>query len=272
MPTIPRNAPCPCGSGRKHKLCCGTTRDQERAQRTAFEDLFALPASFPLLRPDSDDFEDWLSAHRDEPPIRTLLEEGIETLGERECERIARSYSRWYPKRWASLVVAVPDEAAAETIVVVGAIGVAFAEERLPDELVLEYLEDDPRLVAPADALSLCLEATDFWSVVEAVAADVVVAAIPDELDDDEYTRQRQAALTREATRLLTRGHRRRLSLLVGRLARELPIEGFPRASNTLAVACAAFERDRRMRSRVAAMLLGDALRQLPPHELRLAA
>jgi hypothetical protein len=169
-------------------------------------------------------------------------------------------------------VAAVPDEVEAETIVLVGAIGMAFAEERLPDELVLEFLEDDPRLVSPADALSLCLEATDFWSVLEAVAADVVVAAIPDELDDEEYARRWDEVIAGEAARFLTKSHRRRLSLLVGRLAHELPIVGFPRASNTLAVACSAFERDRRMRARVAAMLLGDALRELPPHELRLAA
>ncbi|MGH3839770.1 MAG: SEC-C metal-binding domain-containing protein, partial [Pseudonocardiaceae bacterium] len=25
-PAGPRNRPCPCGSGRKHKLCCVTTR------------------------------------------------------------------------------------------------------------------------------------------------------------------------------------------------------------------------------------------------------
>ena len=238
----------------------------------ALEDLFHLPTRFPLLRPDSDDFEAWLNIHRDEVPTRTLLEEGIATLGERERMRIARSYSRWYPEHWARLGVALPDEAAAETLVLVGAIAVTFAEERLPDQLVLELLEQDPEPAGPADALSFCLEATDLWSVVEAITTDYVVAAIPEELDDEEYARRWDEAIADEAARFLTRRHRRRLSLLVARTARELPIEGFPRASEELARACASFERDSRMRSRVAALLLGETLERLPPQHLRLAA
>lgn len=270
MPTVPRNAPCPCGSGRKHKLCCGTTRDQERAARRAFEDLFGLPSSFPLFRPDSDDFEAWLTTHRTGAPTRTLVEGGIESMGERERERISRSYARWFPQTWASLVAGVGNEVAAETTVLAGAVAVALAEQRLPDELVL--FEEDPEPADPTEVLALFLEATDLWSVMEAVAADQAVAAIPDELDEDDYTRRWDAVLEREAARLLTRRHRRRLELLVSRLSSELPIEEFPRTSRAVALACAAFQRDRRVRSRVAAMLLGDTFGPLYGLERRLAA
>jgi uncharacterized protein with PIN domain len=272
MPTVPRNAPCPCGSGRKHKLCCGTTRDEERAQRRAVEGLFALPSGFPLLRPDSDDFEDWLTAHRAELQTRELIENAIDVVGATERERISRSFARWFPPVWASLVADVRDEVTAETAVLLGAVVAALAEERLPDELVLELLEDDPELADPAETLALCLEATDLWSFVDETAAHGAVAAIPYELDEDEYARRWDTALEREAARLLTRRHRRRLWLLVRRLSRELPIEEFPRTSHAVGLACAAFERDRRVRSRVAGMLLGDTLGPARWQQLRLAA
>ena len=272
MPTVSRNAPCPCGSGRKHKLCCGTTRDQERAVRKAYEDLFALPSGFPLLRPDSDDFEVWLTAHRAEPPTRELIEEAINVISPAERERISRSFAGWEPQLWASLVAGVRDEVAAETTVLVGAVAVSLAEQPLPDEFVLELLEDDPEIADTAEVLALCLEATDLWSLVEAEAARRAVAAIPDELDEDEYEQRWQAVLEREAALLLTRRHRRRLALLVRRLSAELPFEEFPRASRAVDLACAAFERDPCVRSRLAAMSLGDTLGPLYWQQLPLAA
>jgi hypothetical protein len=272
MSTVPRNAPCPCGSGRKHKLCCGTTQSQERASRQALEDLLGLASCFPLLRPDSDDFENWLTVHRGEPSTRELIEDGGGLLSVRERERIALSVARWYPPAWADLVAAVGSEDDAKTAVLVGSLVAALAEELLPDEFVLGLLEDDPAPADPAEALVLCIEATDLWSVPEALAADEAVAAIPDLVDEDEYEREWVAVLEREAANLLTKRHRRRLWLLVGRLRAGLPIAGFPRASHALELACASFERDRRLQSRVAAALLADTLGPLYWQQSRLAA
>jgi hypothetical protein len=70
----------------------------------------------------------------------------------------------------------------------------------------------------------------------------------------------------------MTRRHRRPLSRLVRRLAGELPDEEFRSASRAGALACDAFDRDRRVRSRVAALLLADMLGPLRSHSLRLAA
>lgn len=261
MPSVSRNAPCPCGSGRKHKLCCGTTRDQERARERAIEELFGLPARFPLLRPDSDDFENWLRAHRAEPPTHELVETAVNVLGVAERERIARSYAGWFPHEWSRLRAEVADEAKVEIIVLVGAIAASLNEQPLPGNLVLGLLEDEPGCFTdPAGVLALCLEAADLWSVEEAAIADHAIAAIPDELDDDEYERRWEAVLDRESALLLTRRHRRRLLVLARRLRSELPLEGFPRTSEAVGRACAALERDRQLRLRVASILLGDTL------------
>ncbi|MGH3031327.1 MAG: SEC-C metal-binding domain-containing protein [Gaiellaceae bacterium] len=61
-PAVPRNRPCPCGSGRKHKLCCGTTRTEQWELRRREEELTAaahLAATIPLARPASVEFDAW---------------------------------------------------------------------------------------------------------------------------------------------------------------------------------------------------------------------
>jgi hypothetical protein len=260
MPTTPRNAPCPCGSGRKHKLCCGTTRDQERARHRAIEELFGLPFRFPLLRPDSDDFENWLRAHRAEPPTRELIETAVNVLSAAECGRIAGSYAAWFPQEWSLLRADVADEATVETVTLLGAIAASLAERPHPGSFVLGLLEDDPDVADPAEVLALCLEATDLWSVEESAIADCAIAAISDELDEDEYARCWDAALERAAAHLLSGRHRRRLLVLANRLRHELPFEGFPRTSRAVDQACAALERNRHLHLRVSSMLLGDTL------------
>ncbi len=272
MSTVPRNAPCPCGSGRKHKLCCGTTQSQERATRDALRALLSLANGFPLLRPESDDFEDWLTAHRGEAPTSELVEEGCGVLTTRERERITRSFADWYPPVWTNLVADIHNEDAAERAALVGSVTAALAEQPQPPQIVLELLEDVRELADPAEALSLSIAPADLWSIADAIAADWAVAALPEELGDEEYERAFRIVLKREARELLTKQHARRLALLVRRLARELPIDGYPRASQTLARACAACERDRRMRSRVAEMMLGDCLEYLEAEPFRIAA
>jgi hypothetical protein len=231
-----------------------------------------LPGRFPLLRPDSGDFEDWLTAHGGELPTRELFEAAVNVLSVAERERISGSYAGWFPQEWARLVAGVRDEAAVNVTVLVGAVAAALAEPPLPDGLVLDLLEVEPGLEDPSQVLALCLEATDLWSVAEAVTAGQAIAAIPDELDEDAYARRWEAVLEREAARLLTKRHRRRLGLLVARLRGELPLEEFPAASHAIELACAAFERDRRMPARVAAMLFADTLGPLRWQQLRFAA
>jgi hypothetical protein len=236
------------------------------------QDLLFLADGFPLLRPESDDFENWLAVHRGEAPTRELVENGCGLLTSRERERIARSFADWYPSAWAQLVADAQNEETAQVAVIIGSVTVALAEQTRPPQIVLELLEDERELSDPTEALALCIAPADLWSSAEAIAAERAVAALPEELDDDEYERAFRIVLKRQARELLTKQHARRLALLVRRLAGELPLEGFPRVSQTLARACTAYERDRRTRSRLAELLLGDLLMYLEAEPFRLAA
>jgi hypothetical protein len=248
---VARNAPCPCGSGRKHKLCCGTTRTQERDRRQALEILGAAAAFFPLLRPDSPEFERWADAHVDQPLTPALVRDALATMDEPELEGIADAHARALPEVWSRAVVATGSENEAECAVLVGAVVAALDEERRLDAWVLESLgagaPDDP-----AETLALCLDPCAFWNPVEAAAADSALA----EAGDDEW----ESVFDAEVDRLMTPQHDRRLVLLVGRVRAQLPVRGFRRASRALEAACDSFERDEAVRARLAAMLLEDAL------------
>jgi len=249
---VARNAPCPCGSGRKHKLCCGTTRTQERASREALEILSGLAGLFPLLRPDSAAFEQWAEAHRDDPSItRELVDEALSLLDGAELERIARTHAREFPEVWAGLVADVGGEVDAEFAVLAGAVVTALREERRIDVVALELLHEDMP-DDPAETLALCIDPCALWSALEADAADTaLVAAGENEWD---------VVLASESARLGTPQHERRLVLLVGRVRAQLPVLGFRRVSRAIAGACDSFGRDERVRARLAWMLLGDAL------------
>lgn len=248
MKAVPRNAPCPCGSGRKHKLCCGTTRDQERELNEAVERVLQLAADFPHLRASSDSFDRWADALDDLTPERTVLDEGTAQLGRREQRRLVRAFAD-----------VIPGVERVAPVVLAAAVAGALAERRRPDPRALDLLEDD--LVSdPAEVLAFAIEAGDVWSYLETCEADAAVAAIDDELDDEEYEEHWNAVLAREAKRLATGEHRKRLARLVAQLAVFEPCECHPRAWEAIAAACAAFQRDREVRGRVLVMLLTDSL------------
>jgi hypothetical protein len=248
---VARNAPCPCGSGRKHKLCCGTTRTQERARKEALEILGALAAIFPLLRPDSAAFELWADAHADAPLTPALVDDALSTLNGTERERIAHAHAREFPEVWAGLVADVGDETDAEYAVLAGAVVAAMHEERRLDPWLLESMGAE---VAqdPAETLALCLDPCAFWNPVEAASVEAALASAR----DDDW----ESVLDAEAGRLRTPQHDRRLALLVGRVHDQLPVHGFRRASRAIKAACDSFERDETVRAGLAAMLLDDAL------------
>jgi len=293
MKPVPRNAPCPCGSGRKHKLCCGTTRDQDRERRqvaSVLQELLALPAGFPALRPCSGGFERWARDHADCAPARELIEEGGTHMGPRERRRIAAAAATECPIVWESLRADIRDDEIAGRMLLVGAVLSGLAQQVPLDDEVLQLLEARPELLEDhAEALALALDAGDLWSVLESAAADAALAAIDEvelvarldeSLDDDGYGAQFErlyeerwtAVLVAEARRLARKDHRRRLDRMVERLREQLPCPGSPRASAGLEAACSAFARDRGLRDRVAWMLLGDSLGRLSFAELGLAA
>ena len=89
------------------------------------------------------------------------------------------------------------------------------------------------------------LESGDLWGIHESIRTEADLAAVPDELDDEEYERRWEQTIGVAAARLTTRWHRKRLAVLVRRLRARLPLADYPAASAALESACDAFERDR---------------------------
>jgi hypothetical protein len=258
---VPRNTPCPCGSGKKYKRCC-LDRERELVRRAdAFEELFGLASMFPLLRPDSPEFDAWVDSRREVEVTRALIEEAGALLPAAERERIVRAHGQEFPSVWRSLVDDLGDEAEAEEVVFIGALVAALEEVRAVDPSVLELIEENEVIAEDlVGALALALEPTDLWSIAEATAADEALAKIPDVLDGDTYEILWIAVIEAEAARFWSPRHESRLARLVERLGAQLPIAGRANASAVLADGCAGFERDGEVRLRLAAMLLADSL------------
>ena len=114
MALVPRNSPCPCGSGLKYKRCC-VDHERELVRRSAArEELLTLPALFPLLRPPDEAFERSVDEHAGARPTRELIEEGVSLLSEAEFERIRRGPADEFPEAWQSLVRDLGNEGEAE--------------------------------------------------------------------------------------------------------------------------------------------------------------
>ncbi len=267
---VPRNASCPCGSGRKHKLCCGTTREQEREAERRDSALLAatrLPEAFPLLRPDCKKFDAWAAVVlergaeiADQLP-RWAIEAGIQALGRGERERIARWALETSPRAWTALREDA-DEDELVTVLLAASVMLGLIERLHPfrPESV-GLLEDDPEARAdPVEALALVLEPADLWCLSEATSLDLALELLPEDLDDDLAEELWHRTVAEVATSLATARHRARLARLVGYVRFHLPAAGFPEASGALASACAAFEADRVVRARLAALLLEDLL------------
>ncbi len=261
--TIQRNGPCPCGSGRKHKLCCGRTRDEELAdarRRELLLEIAALPTHFPLLRPDCPQFDEWADERaRDGVGLDDLadesIEEGIARLGEAERRRIEEGVAEELPEAWGELCAELGDEALALATLLEGAVVAGLAERRPHDEPLLAFLEESEELLGdPLMALGLAVEPLDLWSAVEAArTAEAAEAA------GDEWER----AVDAEAAHLFSRRHHRRLDVLVERVRRELPVEGCPRASRVLLDACGRYGGEADFEASLAALLLGASLDEL---------
>jgi hypothetical protein len=262
---ISRNASCPCGSGLKYKRCClDRKRELERVvtrQAEALDEILALPTFFPLGRADSPEFEAWAAERATEDPTLELVDEGLALLHDDERRRIVDAYADTCTEAWRGMVAETGDERVAEVALLAGAVTAALQEWRELDCLGLELLEDgEGGGRDAADDLSLVVDCCDLWSVVEAARAEEAIAAIPDEVDDAAYELLWTAAFEREAARLRTARHERRLAILVARVRGQLPVSNFPRASRLLIQACDAFQQDASIRSRLAAMLLADTL------------
>lgn len=272
MSLVPRNAPCPCGSGLKYKRCC-LDRERELVRKAdVLEELLGLATMFPLLRPDSRELDALLDARPDPEVTKGLIEEALALLSEEERVRIATAHAREFPSVWRSLVDDYGDEVEAEQAVLVGAIVAALGESATIDSLTAELLERDADLAAdPTEAIALALDGTGLYSIAEATALDEALAQLPEGLDDDAYGILWTAAVGAEAARIWSPQLERRLRRLVRRLHMKLPIADRPQASAVLADACSAFERDETVVKKVAEHLLAASLGSLRQAELAAA-
>ena len=265
MAKIGRNERCPCGSGEKFKRCCGTREAQAALERqaSALEELAGLPFLFPRLRPRGDAFAAWAERIAMAELGTPRFDEGLALVDAAERERIGREQAEEHPQVWQSLVADLADEDLARKIVVSGAV-VAGVWERRPRDysFALALLEDSPDEDA-AEALALVLDAGDLWNVFESASADAALAELDDDLDDEAYELMWNATIVEQARRLGGTWHEARLTELVARVRSRLPLEGFATASAILARACDEFEREPRVRERLAALLLADSVGRL---------
>jgi hypothetical protein len=274
MSRVGRNEPCPCGSGLKFKRCCIGREAELQRRLELLAQIATLPILFPRLRPMSPEFEAWAAARRPDPGLELsgeLLSEAIDRLEAEERERIARLVGDEVAA-WDALRAKVGDDEQAEDALLTGAVAAALREVFAPNRYVLELIEAGYAENEPLNGLSLVLEATQLWNVLEATDAEQTLAAIPDDLDDEEYDEAWKSAFDEVAARRWTREHEQRLTLLVERMRARLPLDGFPRASAAIAAGCDRYAADAAAPSRLGRMLLADTLRPLPLLTLPLAA
>lgn len=256
-----RNEPCPCGSGRKYKRCCGFDRAAERSleeQLGAVETLARLPFLSPRLVPDSDGYDAWVG-HVLAGEREASTETAIAAVGDDELARIVSACLDLYPEAWEELAPRCGSDRDAVGALLGGVVAAGIRDHLTVERYVVELVEGSDDLSAdPLEALSLCLDGDRLWSTADGAEADLAIAAIPDWADDELYDRRWAEILWRTADRLWTDWHRRRLARLVGRVEAQLPFVGFPRASGAIAVACERCATDADFRRNLAAELLGD--------------
>jgi hypothetical protein len=253
---VPRNAPCPCGSGLKYKRCC-LDREPELVQKAeALEILSGLGAMFPLMRPCGGELEEWLRANATPEPDAETIEMGLSRLTRDDRRTFVGAYASQYPESWDELVRDAGGEEAAEDVAIAGALGAALCERRTPNPVALVLLD---RVDDPAEQLALAIDATNLWSIDEATALDEMLAGLDEDLGDEAYEALWTATVAEIAARLWTDRHERRLDVLVERLRGCLAeLERTPR--RMLERACATYERDASMRRRLGTLLLSDTL------------
>jgi hypothetical protein len=272
MAIAARNDPCPCGSGRKYKKCCGFDRSSERAiedRLAAVEETARLAFGSLHLVPLCDAYDAWVRAVV-AGELDADIEEAITTLGEEESRRIVDSCLALYPAEWSGLASRCQSELVAVAALVGGAVAAGIRDYRPPEPIDLETVEESDDLAGdPFEALAMCLDGGQLWDSEEGREAERAIDAITDWVDDEAYDRRFEEVLNDLAARCMTDWHRRRLARLVARVNEQLPYEGLPRASTAILSGCGQFAADEQFRLRLAATLLGDMMGRDQLRELR---
>ena len=274
MALAARNAQCPCGSGRKYKTCCGFDRVAERAledRLAAIEEVARLAFRSPRLLPDCDAYDDWVRGIlAGEVPMDANA--AIVTLGREEPQRILAACLDLFPDEWSALSGRCGSDRDAVAALLGGAVAAGIRDHRPPRRSFVELVEESEDLGEdPFEALALCLDGEQLWSGEDGIEAERAIDAIPDWVDDDVLEIRWRETLDAIAAREVTDWHARRLTRLVERLERQLPFEGFPRASAAIRAECEQFAADESFRRGLASRLLGHLVGRQQIDELRAA-
>jgi len=258
-----RNEPCPCGSEKKYKKCCGYDRATERAledKASAMEEIAALAFDSPQLVPESDAFDDWVRGIL-AGELEASADEALATLEDGEAARIVAACLDIHADEWPELVRRCGSGRDAAAALLAGSVAAGIRDHRPPPRRLIELAESSKTSHdAPLEVLGMCFDGSQLWSDEDGVEAARAIEAISEWVDDDEYDRRWLTALETVAANRTTDWHRRRLARLVRRVERHLPFEGLPRASAAIASGCTEFAADEHSRLRLAAMLLGDLI------------
>jgi hypothetical protein len=156
-----------------------------------------------------------------------------------------------YPDRWASICAAAGDVELIERVVVASAVRGAISERRPVRRALIVPLEDAVLADAPCSALAAVLVPPIIWSRDDAIVAAEKGAHIAN-------PEARFRAVERYAATRVRNAHVERVRRHAARLARQLPIEGLPRASEALAEGCTEVREDEPVARDVASVLLAS--------------
>jgi hypothetical protein len=243
---------CACGSGLPFARCHGDPAN-EYARVTALREAESIAALFPAVRPHGAAiaaFLDDLAAETDELDIAAArLAEGAALVDAAEHRRLVDSWARPYADRWARLIRAAGDTAAAERALIIGALRMGVDERRRVPRDIVEALEDAQLRRSPFAALALVIPPMFVWSRDEATAAAAAASG-------RRKLRERHWVVEKVAYALASFDHLRRTRELTTRLAGALPFDGLPAASDLLAGPCREVELDDGSARTAAAALL----------------
>ncbi|MEW6201726.1 MAG: SEC-C metal-binding domain-containing protein [bacterium] len=86
MKEISRNAPCPCGSGKKYKNCCeGKKLTVDKRKRTAKNRLLLIAVLIPLLGAGAFGLSEYLKPGQYDDFARCLAEKNVKMYGASWC-------------------------------------------------------------------------------------------------------------------------------------------------------------------------------------------
>jgi hypothetical protein len=266
MPLPPRNEPCPCGSGRKYKKCCGADRSEARAreeQADLLAEVGSCAVGSPQMVPLIDGVEEWADrvvGGEIEPA------EALALIPEREALRLVEAFAAHFPHE-LSEALALYDIEEVVPVILIGAIlaGKADCEAaRLADEKLLA-IEVNEELTDPVEALAYALEGWRLWDDEDGEAFDDEAAQLPEWLDDEAADRRFDEILAATADRRSSEWHVLRLQRMVHEVRSQLPVDGYPRASALIEQGCARFDDDPALGKVIATELLVDVVPLGPP-------